>query len=81
MLSRIDKLYLEKLREAGPQLAMTQLQGMVDSIKDMYGLQARKVDPELTGRALDIAVARRIYASDPNTLVMIDRIEAGDAGR
>lgn len=81
MLSRIDKLYLEKLREAGPQLAMAQLQGMVDSIKDMYSVQARKFNPELTGRALDIAVARRIYASDPKMLAMIDRIEAGDGRR
>lgn len=81
MLSRIDRLYLEKLREAGPRLAMAQLQGMVDSIRDMYSVQAREVDPELTGRALDIAVARRIYAYDPKTLAMIDRIEASDAGR
>jgi len=81
MLSDIDKLYLAKLREKGPLFTMLQLQGMVDSARDMYAVQVREKNPELTGRALDIAVARRVYAADPAALAMIDRIEAADAGR
>ena len=81
MLSDIDKLYLDKLREKGSLFTMQQLQGMVDSARDMYIVQVREKNPELTGRALDIAVARRVYAADPAALAMIDRIEAADAGR
>ncbi len=81
MLSDIDKLYLDKLRVKGSLFTMQQLQGMVDSARDMYIVQVREKNPELTGRALDIAVARRVYAADPAALAMIDRIEAADAGR
>ncbi len=50
MLSDIDKLYLDKLREKGSLFTMQQLQGMVDSARDMYSVQVREKNPELTER-------------------------------
>lgn len=78
-MSYIDKLYLQKLEERGPMFAMRQCQGMIDSVKEMYRAQLRGETPGLEGRALEIAVARRIYSSDPATLQLLDRVEAADA--
>ena len=81
MLSYIDRLYLERVEQEDPQFTLRQCQGLIDSIEEMYRVQVLRKYPELSGRALDIAVARRIYFADPAALQMIDRIEAADAGR
>ena len=81
VLSHIDRLYLERVEQEDHQFTLRQCQGMIDSIRDMYRVQVLRENPGIADRALDIAVARRIYFADPAALLMIDRIEAADAGR
>ena len=79
--SYVDRKYLEALDQHPPYFALQQVQSMVDSVKSMYALQLRQEDPSLSGKSLDIAVARRFYAADPAALRMLDRIEAADGRR
>ena len=78
MLSDVDKLQLRTIQERGPRFSMQTCLDMIRAVHAMYAVQLRKENPGLEGRALQLAVARRVYALDPVTLRAIDRVEAED---
>lgn len=78
-MTKVDREYIRYLNE-NPLLASEQCRGLLLAVWDNLSLQESKARPELQGRALQIAVARRLYASEPRTLALLDKAER-DASR
>jgi hypothetical protein len=73
-LTPIDREYIRRLDE-NPQLASEQCRGFLLAVCDNFAVQLRRERPELTGRPLALAVARRLYASDEQTQALLDMAE------
>jgi hypothetical protein len=74
----IDREYARRLDE-DPQLASEQCRGFLIAVWDNLTVQIRRERPELSGRPLMIAVARRLYESDPGAQALLDIAEANDS--
>ena len=48
---------------------------MYENMRSAYELQIRRAKPGLAGKALRIAVARRMYRHDSRTLALLQRLE------
>ncbi|GMU94313.1 MAG: hypothetical protein AMXMBFR4_33710 [Candidatus Hydrogenedentota bacterium] len=56
-------------------LAAEQSGGLGIAVWDMYATQVRNELPDLSDRAVNIAVARRVYAGDQMTQKLLDTVE------
>ena len=78
-VTKVDRDYLRYLNE-NPLLASEQCRGLLLAVWDNLSLREKKAKPHLEGRDLQIAVARRLYASEPRALALLDKAER-DAAR
>lgn len=71
-MTRVDYEYVQLLNTK-PWLASEQCRGFLIAACDNLSVQVRRDRPGLSGRPLALAVARRLYASDRQTLALLDR--------
>ena len=77
-MTSIEREYLRKLDEI-PYLASEQGRGLFMAICDNISVQLRRENPALSGKALALAVARRLHASDSRTMALLDKVNITDA--
>ena len=67
-MSRIERIYLDRIFSMTDAERMKRSFGMFDWMTAVLRHQIRLAEPGLQGRELDIRVAERLYASEPETL-------------
>ncbi|NUM53574.1 MAG: hypothetical protein HUU46_08025 [Candidatus Hydrogenedentes bacterium] len=77
-MTSVDRKYLQLLDE-NPGLASEQCRGFLIAVWDNLAVRVQREHPELGGRRLALAVARRLYASDLCTQALLDKVNLDDA--
>ena len=77
MTTLIEREYAAAVRRLTGTARMQIVAAMYGNLHSSYELQVQRARPDITGEALRIAVARRMYRHDPHTLSLIQRLEQG----
>jgi hypothetical protein len=74
-MTSIEKEYSAAVRRLTGTARMQIVAALYGNLHSSYELQVQRAKPDITGEALRIAVARRMYRHDPRTLALIHRME------
>ena len=77
----IEKLYWDLIRAMSPTERIRRVSNLNASVRARVEIQVRKQHPELSGRTLQFAVARRYYWNEPKVLQMLDEMEKNEKER
>jgi hypothetical protein len=74
-MTLVDRAYNQALDEMSGAERLGRTLKLHTSIRDMLALQLMREFPDLSRQELAIRVARRIYLSDPQMQLLLDRVE------
>jgi hypothetical protein len=74
----IEKMYWDHVRAMSPEEKFDRALRLNAEVHAMVEFQIRQKHPELDKRALQFAVARRFYWSEPKVLQMLDEMEKSE---
>ena len=70
-MTTVEKEYARYVRALTGAERVEVAASMYENLRSAYELQIQRTRPDLTGAALRIAVARRVYRHDPRTLALL----------